>query len=230
MAKEEPSNEMPGDDFVRDWKSTVSMKTRPSSVWDMWDSANSLLYSALIQQLEISKHEGPSKHDLSFLRGWLTGTDGNNSALRGCGSDAWNAGNGQEKDLDKDLVALSSKHRQRDRFERWAGDTLLGVFHRLVASRSNVSSRRVSIVSDILNLQNKMGADVESGLAEYSDEKISIAADIVCTFLAPLLTTVPMFVLFFVTGIKKRLGIIMAFTTLFSIRSVVWGKFIPKPT
>ncbi|KAM0803376.1 hypothetical protein BDR22DRAFT_886751 [Usnea florida] len=172
---------MPGDDFVKDWKPT---------------------------QLEISKHEGPSKHDLRFLRGWLTGTDGNNSALRGCGSDAWNADNGQEKDLNKDLVALSSKHRQRDRFERWAGDNLLGAFHRLVASRSN----------------NNVGADVESGPTEYSDEKISMAADIVCTILAPLLTTVPMFILFFVTDITKRLGIIMAFTTLFSISLAMFSS------
>ncbi len=63
-------------------------------------------------------------------------------------------------------------------------------------------------------------ADEEFGLKEYSDEKISMSADIICTLFAPLLTTIPMFILYFVTDIKKRLGIIMAFTTLFSVRSV----------
>ena len=60
--------------------------------------------------------------------------------------------------------------------------------------------------------------DEEFGLTEYDDAKISVAADILCTLFAPLLTTVPMFVLYFVSDIKTRLGIIMGFTTLFSIR------------
>ena len=59
------------------------------------------------------------------------------------------------------------------------------------------------------------------GLTEYNDENISIAADVLCTILAPLLITVPMFVLYFVSDIKTRLCIIMGFTTLFSIRSVL---------
>ena len=62
--------------------------------------------------------------------------------------------------------------------------------------------------------------DEEFGLAEYDDTKISVAADITCTIVAPLLTTIPMFVLYFVADTKARLGIIMGFTTLFSIRFV----------
>ena len=53
---------------------------------------------------------------------------------------------------------------------------------------------------------------------EYNDAKISVAADILCILLAPLLTTIPMFVLYLVSDIKARLGIIMGFTTLFSVR------------
>ena len=62
--------------------------------------------------------------------------------------------------------------------------------------------------------------DEEFGLTDYNDAKISVAADVTCTLFAPLLTTVPMFVLYFVSDIKNRLGIIMGFTTLFSIRFV----------
>ena len=62
--------------------------------------------------------------------------------------------------------------------------------------------------------------DEEYGLTDYDDAKISKAVNIFCTFFAPLLTTVPMFVLYFVPDIQRRLGIIMGFTTLFSIRSV----------
>ena len=64
--------------------------------------------------------------------------------------------------------------------------------------------------------------DEELGLAEYDDAKITVAADVTCTLFAPLITTVPMFVLYFVSDVRNRLGIIMAFTTLFSIRFVVW--------
>ena len=62
--------------------------------------------------------------------------------------------------------------------------------------------------------------DEEFGLTEYNDAKISLAADVICTLFAPLLTTIPMFVLYFVSDIKTRLGIIMGFTILFSVRYV----------
>ena len=63
--------------------------------------------------------------------------------------------------------------------------------------------------------------DEEIGLTEYSDAKISTAADIVCTVVAPLLVTVPMFVLSAVNDVRVRLGIIMSFTTAFSIWQVL---------
>ena len=62
--------------------------------------------------------------------------------------------------------------------------------------------------------------DEELGLAEYDDASISMVSDLVCTIFAPLLTTVPMFILFYVSDVKIRLGIVMGFTFLFSIRSV----------
>ena len=71
-----------------------------------------------------------------------------------------------------------------------------------------------------LIVQNTFVMDEELGVTEYRDAGVSTAADIICTLLAPLLTTIPMFVLYFVKDIEKRLGIIMGFTMIFSIRSV----------
>ena len=71
-----------------------------------------------------------------------------------------------------------------------------------------------------LIVQNTFVMDEELGVTEYRDAGISTAADIICTLLAPLLTTIPMFVLYFVKDIEKRLGIIMGFTMIFSIRFV----------
>ena len=44
-----------------------------------------------------------------------------------------------------------------------------------------------------------------------------MASDVICTIGAPLLTTIPMFMLYVVADIAKRLGIIIGFTFLFSI-------------
>lgn len=71
-----------------------------------------------------------------------------------------------------------------------------------------------------LMVQNTFAMDEELGVTEYRDAGISTAADIICTILAPLLTTIPMFVLYFVKDVEKRLGIIMGFTMIFSIRFV----------
>ena len=69
-------------------------------------------------------------------------------------------------------------------------------------------------------MQKNRIQDEEFGLTEYDDTKISLAADIICTLFAPLITTIPIFVLYFVSNVRVRLGIIMAFTTVFSIRLV----------
>ena len=93
---------------------------------------------ALLQQIEISKQDRPSKHDLSLLRSWLDLGEGNDCSLRGPGSDVW-AGDGRTRETETDFLVLSSKHRNRDRFERWTGDTLLGIYHHLISRCSKVS-------------------------------------------------------------------------------------------
>ncbi|KAK0509175.1 hypothetical protein JMJ35_008546 [Cladonia borealis] len=164
--------------------------------------------SALMQQIEISKQQGPSAHDMKLLREWLKSSDGNNSALRGYGWDAWEVQNRRDRNTEVDFLVLSSKHRQRDRFERWTGDKLLSIFHRLLGKR----------------FKNTFVMDEELGVTEYRDAGISTAADIICTLLAPLLTTIPMFVLYFVKDIEKRLGIIMGFTMIFSISLAMFSS------
>lgn len=94
---------------------------------------------ALVQQIEICKYGGPSQHDLSLLRSWLTSPEGNDLSLRGWGCDVWEEHEGRLRDTENDFVVLSSKHRSRDRFERWAGDTLLGIYHRLLGRHFKVS-------------------------------------------------------------------------------------------
>lgn len=91
-----------------------------------------------MQQIEICKQGGPSEHDLSLFRSWLTSSKGNQSSLRGPGWDTWEKSEGRFRDTENDYVVLSSIHQSRDRFERWTGDTLLGIYHRLVGRRTRV--------------------------------------------------------------------------------------------
>ena len=95
-----------------------------------------------MQQIEICKQDGPSKHDLGLLRGWLVSPEGNDSSLRGPGWDAWEKDEGRLRDTEHDYVALSSKHKSRDRFERWTGDALIGFYHRLIGRRFRVGCTR----------------------------------------------------------------------------------------
>ena len=93
---------------------------------------------ALLQQIEICKHGGPSKHDLDLLRTWLISAEGNASSLRGPGWDIWEKPQEQLRNSETDYLVLSTKHRNKDRFERWVGDNLLGVYHRLIGRRFKV--------------------------------------------------------------------------------------------
>ena len=46
---------------------------------------------------------------------------------------------GRLRDTENDFLVLSSKHSKRDRFERWAGDIFLRVYHRFIGQRFRVS-------------------------------------------------------------------------------------------
>ena len=98
-----------------------------------------LKYNALLQQIEICKQDGPSKHDLSFFRSWLHRAKGNDCSLRGPGWDVWEVSEGGLRNAENDFLAVSSIHSRRDRFERWIGDTVLLVYHRLVGQYFKVS-------------------------------------------------------------------------------------------
>jgi hypothetical protein len=91
-----------------------------------------------MQQIEICKQDGPTKHDFRLLQSWLASPEGNESSLRGPGWNVWEKREGRLRDTENDYLVMSSKHRNRDRFERWAGDTLLGLYHRLIGQRFKV--------------------------------------------------------------------------------------------
>ena len=170
-----------------------------------------------MQQIEICKQQGPSAHDMKLLQGWLKSAGGNRCALRGPG---WDAG--------KYKIVVVETRTSIFWFCPDIGSVIdlndgLAISY-LVYCTAYVG-RNSRYVKDNFNyhkliLKNDFPMDEELGVTEYRDAGISTAADIVCTLLAPLLTTIPMFVLYTVKDIEKRLGIIMGFTIIFSIRCV----------
>ena len=105
--------------------------------------------NALLQQIEICKQDGPSKHNLGFLRSWLDSVKGNDCSLRGPGSNVWDVGEAPLRDTENDFLVLSLKHSNRDRFERWMGETLLQFYHRFIGRRRRVS-HMFHTVDDVL--------------------------------------------------------------------------------
>ena len=123
---------------LRDGLESYSM--HPSAYFNSREEIlTSSKYNALLQQIKICKQDGPSKHDLNLLQSWLGRAKGNDHSLRGPGSDVWKVGEGRLRDTESDFLVLSSRHRNQDRFERWTGETLLRVYHRLIGRRFKVS-------------------------------------------------------------------------------------------
>ena len=105
--------------------------------WPGVPITDTLLDSALLQQIQLCTHEGPSKHDLQLLRQFLWSEDGNFSALRGRGAHVWTVEHGFTDNTD-DFVVLSPKHRQLDHFTRLVSDQFLKLFHLAIGRRLKV--------------------------------------------------------------------------------------------
>ncbi|KAL9118575.1 MAG: hypothetical protein Q9187_004878 [Circinaria calcarea] len=96
--------------------------------------------SAVLQQIQITAHEGPSGHNLGLLRGFLGSGKGNNSSLRGSGWDTWAEEENGFRNQKGEFVVLSAKYRERDYFTRWAGETALKHFHTFLGRRFKARS------------------------------------------------------------------------------------------
>jgi len=78
------------------------------------DASGAIIDTALLQQIELNKQAGPSRHDLQLLREWLISSKGNNGDLRGPGFDIWKEGDEKEEGRKKeDFIVLNARHEGR---------------------------------------------------------------------------------------------------------------------
>lgn len=85
----------------------------------------------VLQQARLARLDGPSRHELAFLRRWMERPRMGNFPLLGLDRDAWDEAH------EDDLVALRARSRD-DVFSSWVAETLVPTFHRWVGKRFKV--------------------------------------------------------------------------------------------
>lgn len=148
---------------------------------------------AVALQATMASFSDPDSYDLADTRSWLVRPTMGNRVLIGADSDVWEHGT--------DLFALRKRHTE-DPFSRWVIDKLLIWLHHHVLSRFKGSSRRT---------------DPETGVAMYNDETLLAYTSLVSSVLAAILPVAAITVLFCVSNMAIRLGLIALFSLIFSL-------------
>ena len=134
----------------------------------------------------------PRKHDLEVLRQCITDVN-TSDYLLGKEQEAWT-----DPAKVSDLVAISPVERF-DPLTQWLADTFLAVYHRLLGHK------------------HKTASDPDAELYTYDDDHIRFPIAALSTALASALPVVAIVVLYFVTSMGWRLGIVAFFTRTFSL-------------
>lgn len=155
----------------------------------------------LLQYQKLCALHGPSKHDVECLREWLTRPECGDNFLQGVERDILHPRDERylENQRASDLVTLSREAVERDFFSQWISDELLGRFHKLIGHRF------------------KKPFDAESGLYHYRKGNVRAISHLVGILLASLIPAASIFTLYFVPHMTDRLGVILAYSALFSI-------------
>lgn len=143
-----------------------------------------------MQQHLLSKFEAPNLADLEALKLWLKRPKMGNCSLIGLDKDVWDTGT--------DLLTLNPRV-QDDPCSRWLSGSFVRFYHRVLGRRT------------------KRELDLEPGLFEYSDKQLLRASDVIGALLSSLLPISSLLALYFVSNLLARLGIVTAFTILFSM-------------
>jgi hypothetical protein len=157
--------------------------------------------NALLQQAHILAFQPPAKNDLGFLQFWLTNPKLGDNFLHGAGSDTWD-----DAKLRPDLVALRPRSENDKRFSRRATNYLIALFRR------------------VFRWKGLFSGDIEiPGLVDYQASNLLLIMQITTAVLSSLLLMISVVVLYFVHPTGARLGIIGAFTVIFSLSLAVFS-------
>lgn len=163
------------------------------------------LDSSLLTQAHLNALRSPKKQSLEILRDWLRRPGYGNSFLQGFERRTW-------EDVEPaDMVVLQKDIEDHDDpLTRWLLRVIPGFFHDRWGHRWKVAVR-----------------DQERGDQElfvYKDSNFAKFTTAVTTFLSTVFPVVSIFVLYYVKAMVARLGLILAFTSLFSLALLIVSR------
>ena len=113
--------------------------------------------------------------------------------MRGLEASVWNP------EHTSDLLTLSARPGEHDRFTGWLVNGFLAWFHRSIGHR----------------LMRNRPADEEAGFREYSNAKLVLFMEILVTSLSTVIPIAATIALYFVRGMTARLALVALFMILF---------------
>jgi len=118
-----------------------------------------------------------------------------------------------------DLITLSPQAVERDAFSRWLTDELLHKFHHLVGTDSRFVFPDGNVACDVIVILTTMQKpfDPESGLYHYRKTHLRGISHLVGVLLASCIPAASIFTLYYVHSMVDRLGVIVAYSAIFSI-------------
>lgn len=155
-----------------------------------------LLDSALVQVSQIFALSPPAQSNLDVLHEWLERPKYGKGFLKGVESQTWDLEKGRA-----DYVTLSNKQVEQDILTRWIYKLVPGTLHQCCGHRFKKAVENI---------------DAGDDLFEYNDSHLSRTAHTLSSALSSLLPTISIFALYYVKNMPARLGLIMAFTTMFA--------------
>ncbi|OTA79954.1 hypothetical protein M434DRAFT_86781 [Hypoxylon sp. CO27-5] len=158
---------------------------------------NNSLDEALLQQVYISKLEGPNSNDLEFLHSWFERPSMGCFPIRGLDYKAW------EQRLENDLIAIKPR-LPPDPFSRWVTNTIFPLYHRVFGFKFHVRKKPDS-------------TEVGDGLYTYEESLLGSIINIITTVVAAVLPLLSIVVLYIVDSDATKLGIIVVFSACFAL-------------
>jgi hypothetical protein len=150
--------------------------------------------NALLQQASILALQPPTRNDLHFLRKWLTTPELGANFLPPRDSATW------DNYSILDLVTLRPRSESDKKFSKRATDYSIALFRRVFRRRRLFG-----------------GDELIPGLVDYQASSLLLFMQIATAVLSSLLLMVSVVVLYLVHAPGARLGIIGAFTVIFSL-------------
>lgn len=178
------------------WQARLLMKSPPGAdeqckkvlqIREKLDEYNRLLF----QQQRLYDIPSPNRHDLGQLREWLEREEYGGFFLE-MPEDAW------DERHDRDLVALSTRVNEGDRFSKWLADSVMPFIHRTILHR------------------NKAENEPENKTYEYSDKTLNRVSELAAIVASSSLPTVSIFALYFISSDVMRLVFTLAFSIVFT--------------